>query len=112
MELAVEEIGNGVTRIVLDGRMDIAGASAIDTRFSALAGSRRSLVIDLAKVSFLASMGIRLLVLGAKTVASKGGKIVLLDPVPQIESVLTTAGIDTVIPIHHDAASAVAAVML
>ena len=78
----------------------------------ALAGSRRALVVDLSKVSFLASMGIRLLVIGAKTVASKGGKIVLLDPDPNIESVLTTAGIDSVIPIHHDRASAVAAVTL
>ena len=112
MELATEELGNGVTRIALDGRLDIAGAQAIDMRFNTLAGSRRSLVVDLSRVSFLASMGIRLLVIGAKTVAAKGGKIVLLSPDSAIEGVLKTAGIDMVIPIHHDRASAVAAVTL
>jgi anti-sigma B factor antagonist len=110
MEIATEEMGNGVTGIVLDGRLDIAGAQTIDMRFNTLAGSRRSLVVDLSKVSFLASMGIRLLVIGAKTVAAKGGKIVLLGPNEAIEGVLKTAGIDSVIPIHHDRASAVAAV--
>jgi anti-anti-sigma factor len=112
MEIATEEIENGVTRVVLDGRLDIAGAQTIDMRFNTLAGSRRSLVVDLSKVSFLASMGIRLLVIGAKTVAAKGGKIVLLGPNEVIESVLKTAGIDSVIPIHHDRANAVAAVTL
>jgi anti-anti-sigma factor len=110
MELVVEDLEQGVTVVHLDGRLDIAGASAVDLRFSALAGSRRALVVDLAKVSFLASMGIRLLLTGAKTVASKGGKVVLLAPDANAEKVLAMARIDTLIPIHSDAASALAAV--
>lgn len=111
MDLAVEE-REGVTLVHLDGRLDIAGASAVDLRFSALAGSRRSLVVDLSKVSFLASMGIRLLLTGAKTVAAKGGRMVLVGPDAEVEKVLATAGIDMLIPIHADAASAIAAVKL
>jgi anti-sigma B factor antagonist len=110
MELATEEIEGGITRIVLDGRLDIAGAGAIDLRFNTLAGSRRAVVVDLSRVSFLASMGIRLLLTGAKAANSKGGKMVLLGPDPAVEKVLKTAGIDTLISIHHDAAGAIAAV--
>jgi anti-sigma B factor antagonist len=110
MELATEELDGGVTRIILNGRLDIAGAGAVDLRFNTLAGSRRAVVVDLARVSFLASMGIRMLLTGAKTVQSKGGKMVLLDPEPGVEKALTMAGIDTVIPIHRDIDGAAAAV--
>jgi anti-anti-sigma factor len=111
MDLAVEE-RNGVTLVHLAGRLDIAGASAIDLRFSALSGSRRALIVDLSNVSFLASMGIRLLLTGAKTVSAKGGRMVLLKPDAEVEKVLATAGIDTLIPIHADETSAMAAVKL
>lgn len=109
MELVTEERADGVTWVTLDGRLDIAGTSMIDLRFNTIAGARRSVVVDLSRVTFLASMGMRLLLTGAKTVASKGGHMVLHAPAPMVEKVLTTAGIDNVIPIHHEAASALAA---
>lgn len=112
MELAVEDMESGVTLVRLNGRLDIAGANAIDLRFSALAGSRRSMVVDLSGVTFLASMGIRLLLGSAKTVTSKGGHLVLMAPVADVKKVLITAGIDTLIPIHPDVQSATAAVKL
>ena len=110
MELATEELDGGVIRIILNGRLDIAGAATIDLRFNTIVGSRHAVVVDLARVNFLASMGIRLLLTGAKTMQSKGGKMVLLGPEPGVEKALTTAGIDTVIPIHRDIAGAAAAV--
>jgi anti-anti-sigma factor len=110
MQLTVEDLEGGVTRVILDGRLDIAGTGTIDLRFNTIAGSRRSLVVDLSRVSFLASMGIRLLLTGAKAVQSKGGKMVLLSPGPEVEKALTMAGIDTVIPIYRDDAGAAAAV--
>lgn len=110
MDMAIEESETGVTCVSLNGRLDIAGASTIDLRFNTIAGSRRAIVVDLSQVSFLASMGIRLLLTGAKATQSKGGSMVLLSPDPTVEKALTTAGIDTVIPIHHDRADAIAAV--
>jgi anti-sigma B factor antagonist len=111
MEISTEELDGGVTSIVLAGRLDIAGAGAIDLKFSTLAGSRKAVVVDLTQVSFLASMGIRTLVSGAKAVRSHGGKMVLLSPEENVEKALKTAGIDALIPIHHDRATAIAAVI-
>jgi anti-anti-sigma regulatory factor len=54
----------------------------------------------------------RLLLLVGKTMAARGGKMALLSPLPEVASVLHTAGIDTVIPIcaaRHAAVAAVAA---
>jgi stage II sporulation protein AA (anti-sigma F factor antagonist) len=59
MDMQVQEAEGGIIRVVLEGRFDIAGAQEVDLRFSAPAGSAKTLVVDMAKVSFLASMGVR-----------------------------------------------------
>ena len=110
MEMNVEELPSGATLVVLRGRLDVAGASSIELKFSATAGARKAVVVDLLGVSFIASMGMRLLLLVAKTMAARGGKMALLSPVPDVASVLHTAGIDTVIPICNERDTAVAAV--
>jgi anti-anti-sigma factor len=110
MMLATEEVTPGVTKINLTGRLDIAGAQAIDLHFNALVGSQRAIIVDLAEVAFIASMGLRTLILGARTVASKRGRIVLYRPIPEVENVLVTSGTDTVVPIVHQLDDAIRAV--
>jgi anti-sigma B factor antagonist len=110
MEMTVEELDGKVTKVVLSGRLDTAGAAQIDLKFSTIAGARRAIVVDMAGVSFLASLGIRVLLIGAKAAASKGGKLVLLSPDPNVVAVLKSARIDTLIPVLHDLNEAVAAV--
>lgn len=111
MEIVIEELEGGVTRINLTGRLDIAGSAAIDLRFSTVSGSRQAIVVDLSRVSFIASMGMRTLVSGAKAARSKGGRMVLLLPDANVEKALKIACIDTLIPIYHDSDEAIAAVV-
>jgi anti-sigma B factor antagonist len=110
MDMQVEELDGGVTNVMLRGRLDTVGAGAIDLKFSAVAGSKRAIVVDLSGIDFLASLGIRVLVMGAKAVRNKGGKLVLLSPDENVHSVLTTAGIEQLIPILFDRPAAIAAV--
>ncbi len=53
--------------IVLIGRLDLTGSAKIDLPFNATAGSNRNLLMDMSGVTFVASIGIPRLVLGAKT---------------------------------------------
>jgi len=110
MELRVEKLSGNVARVVLTGRLDAQGAAAIDRRLSEIAGSGRPVILDLAAVSFLSSMGIRSLVVSARASKLKGGKLVLLSPVDYVASVLKTSAIDRVIPTFDDLEQAVAAV--
>ncbi len=64
------------------------------------------MVVDLSGVDFLASIGIRLLTLTAKLVASRGGKMVILNPTPEVEHVLDVTGIPAIIPIYSHLESA------
>ena len=110
MELTVENYAEGVTGIRLDGRLDTVGTGAIELRFSAVTGAKRAVIVDLSGVEFMTSLGIRLLLQGARTVRSKGGKLVLLQPRELVETVLKTAGIDSMIQIFHERDAAIAAV--
>jgi anti-anti-sigma factor len=110
MPIAVHDLEGGVTRVLLSGRIDIAGVQEIDMRMSVVAGSRRAVVIDLSGVSFIASMGLRCLVSAAKTVSGNQGRMVLLSPNATVETVIKTTGIDMMIPIFHDAGEAFRAV--
>jgi anti-anti-sigma factor len=110
MEMVVEDIDGGVTNVILRGRLDTAGADAIDLKFNAVAGSKRAIVVDLSNVNLLTSLGIRVLLLGARAVKSKGGKLVILSPDANVRAVLQTAKTDTLIPIFDDVKAAIAAV--
>ena len=109
MKLSTESMDGGITRILLDGRLDIQGAAAVDLKMNVLAGSNKFLLIDLSNVSFLGSMGLRSIVIPAQAVSRRGGKVALFNPVPMVEEVLKASNIDQIIPIFHDLDSAVAA---
>ena len=70
------EPGLDVVTVVLVGQLDVMGAGKIDLQFNA-AGAHRDVIVDMAGVDFLASIGIRTLVVGAKTVQRRGGTLVL-----------------------------------
>ena len=110
MNLQVADISQDAVRVTLKGRLDIAGAAEIDLPFNTVIGSKRGVVVDLSDVTFLASIGIRVLVLGAKQLQRRGGNLVLLSPHPVAEKVLEMAGITDILIIVRDEASAVAAV--
>jgi anti-sigma B factor antagonist len=109
MTLSTESMDGGITRILLDGRMDIQGSAAIDLKMNVLAGSSKFLLLDLSKVSFLGSMGLRSIVLPAQAVKRRGGKMAIFGPVPMVEEVLKASNIDEIVPIFHDLDAAVAA---
>ena len=109
MTISTESMEGDITRVLLDGRLDIEGAAVIDLRMNVLAGSVKFLLIDLQKVSFIGSMGLRSIVIPAQAVRRRGGKVALFGPVPMVEEVLKASNIDQVIPIFHELDSAVAA---
>ncbi len=110
MEMEVFTIAPHAVRIKLTGRLDMAGSARIDLGFNAMAGANRGIVVDLSAVTFLASIGIRTLVMGAKTVQRRGGKLILLNPSPDVRQVLEITGITDLMPIMDDQDAAAAAV--
>lgn len=109
MDMQVIEDVGGVTVAVLDGRFDIAGAQEVDLSFSTLAGSRKALVVDLGKVSFLASMGVRTLMLSAKTIIRRGAAMAVCGADENVEKVLRSTGFDEIVALYPNRESAISA---
>ena len=100
MEINCELLEEDIYKINLKGRMDIIGNADIDIKFSGMTALPRMLfIVDLSEVNFIASIGIRTLLLIAKATHNRNGKIVILNPDSQVKKILLMAGIDMVIPI-------------
>jgi len=111
MNIEAESLDGGIQKISLAGRMDVQGAQEIDLKFTSYTANKTAVIVDLSGVDFLASIGIRTLLMSAKAVSSRGGKMVFLNPDTNVTHILAMAGIDTLIPIFRsldEAQSAVA----
>jgi len=110
VDLAFETLPSGALLITLTGRLDVAGASQIELRFTALAAGHKSVVVDMQGVEFMASMGLRMLIMAARSAASKGGRLVLWRPTETVASVITTSGVENLLPMVEELAEAEARV--
>jgi anti-anti-sigma factor len=107
MQLSSENLDGNIVQIKLSGRMDIDGTHAIEHAFAALTGATKGqFLIDLSGVYFMASVGMRALIVAAKAQAFLGGKLVLYKPEPVVGEALITAGIAALVPICDDMACA------
>jgi anti-anti-sigma factor len=98
MDMAVSELAGGVTCVRLQGRMDAAGAGRIDLPFTAnVVAVGHNAVIDLSGVTFIASMGIRLLISAARGLHGKGARLALFGARDMVRTVLDEAAIDQII---------------
>jgi anti-sigma B factor antagonist len=91
MQIQIED-GGATARVVLIGKLDIAGAEVVALPLATLSGSKESVTIDMSGVTFIASIGVRHLISASRALARRGGSLTLLDPGEIVTEVLTTSG--------------------
>jgi anti-anti-sigma factor len=107
MELKVETLEGGVRCVHLSGRLDLKGTQGVEKEFTAqVAGLKQSVIVDMSKVEYIASIGIRLLLSNVKGLTAAKARMVILKPQQMVDDVLKMAGLDAVIPIEYDVATA------
>jgi len=99
MKIETSALGPDIALIVLDGRLDIAGAAEVEEEFGARVAQARVVVVDLSQTPFVASIGIRLLLANAKGLSRRNGSMLLCGCDPQVERVLRSTGVDQLIAI-------------
>lgn len=110
MSFTMRDVADGVIDVAIQGRLDTPGVEAIETRLSAeVIAHHASTTIDLSRVEFVGSMGIRMFVSLARSLARQNRKLVLYSPQPQVKESFDSVGLDTLIPIASDGPTALAA---
>jgi anti-anti-sigma factor len=91
---------NGVTRLRLWGRLDSTGADRVGERFTQhVVSGAQPTVVDLSGVSYVSSMGIRLLIASAKGLRKKGATMVLFGAQHSVRAVFEQAALDQILDI-------------
>ena len=104
MQIAINDDGSAAT-VTMVGRLDISGAEVVALPLATLSGSKSALFVDMAGVTFVASIGLRHLVSAAKAIGRRGGRLVLLNPNPVVTEVITTSGLAGLLQIERGGAA-------
>jgi len=112
MKLQYNELDSNIRLIKLTGKLDMYGVNVIDVEFiRRCSGENPRVLVDLSGVNYISSIGIPMLINAAKSVASRGGKLALLNPQRNVAEVLELTGIPLIIPIYYALESAKTAVL-
>jgi anti-sigma B factor antagonist len=107
MRIESEEQADGILKVSLHGRMDIAGVDAIAMQLTAVtAPVGRRVIIDLSGVDFLASIGVRSILQNARAMSLRGGALAVCCARPVVAEVLESAGVGNVVPVAADLSAA------
>lgn len=108
--MRVEQVAlpGGVLLIKLVGPLDIAGASEVEAPLSSIAEKHDKVIISFDGVTFLASIGIRVLVKTARAIGKRNGRLVVYGLNADARKVLRSTGVDTIVPVAADQTAAIA----
>jgi anti-sigma B factor antagonist len=99
MEMEHDNVGE-VRRVVLVGRLDTKGVDLVETRFgAAIVPNGKDTIVDLTQVTFMASMGIRMLISTTRALSRKGARLVLYGAGPGVKDVIETTALTEIIPL-------------
>jgi anti-anti-sigma factor len=104
-EITTEE-GEGRTRVVLAGELDIASAPQFEEGMEkAEAGTPDLLVLDLRKVEFIDSTGLRAVIAADERARAAGRRFVIIRGTPAVERVFSVTQLDQRLEIVDDPAA-------
>ncbi len=85
----IHPAGKGSQRVAIGGRLDTHTYEDLDEALAPLLTRQlHSLVLDLSGLEYISSAGIRSVFKARKMLAPHGGKVLLVNPQPQIQKVL------------------------
>jgi anti-anti-sigma factor len=88
LDIKIQPPGNGSQRVNLSGRLDTHTYEDLDKALvPILTPQLRSLVLDLSDLEYISSAGIRSIFKARKYLAAINGKLLVVNPQPQIQKV-------------------------
>ena len=111
MDMEIRDEGNNVRKVLLSGRLDTPAVLQIEPQFvTGLVPGGKHAIVDLSKVDFVASMGIRMFISVARIMRDKQAKLAFYAPQQMVGEVLKIASLHEIVPVCATADDAVKAV--
>jgi anti-sigma B factor antagonist len=98
MLISVDQSENGV-ELNIDGRIDTNTSPQLQGEILKAFQKSKSVVLNFGKVSYISSAGLRALLIGQKTAASKGASMRLVNVPDVVMTVLETVGFSKILKI-------------
>jgi len=108
MEIS-ESTLNGITVLKLSGRLDGLAAPELEKHFGgAVARGKERLVFDCSGVEYASSAGLRVFLLAAKQMKTRGGRCAFAALTPALRDIFTVSGFLDILEVHDTVAQATA----
>jgi len=89
LKVTIAESRSLTKTIALEGRLDNATVDVLDKELdTVLASAVKVVVFDLGKLDYITSAGLRSIFGAQKVMTARAGKVMLLNPQPQVQKVL------------------------
>ena len=94
---------NGILVCSLSGRLDAVSANETSSELLELtAGSVVKVLLNLEKLEYVSSLGLRVFVQAAKQLGGKGGTLKLCSATPAVRKVLEISALDTLLDLRDN----------
>jgi anti-anti-sigma factor len=88
LDIRIQPAANGSQRVAVGGRLDTHTYEDLDVALAPLLTPQlQSLVLDLSALEYISSAGIRSIFKARKALVGHGGKVLVVNPQPQIQKV-------------------------
>jgi len=94
----------------ISGRIDTSTAADAEHKLTAEVRQGRRVVLDMTRVAYVSSAGLRVVLMAAKLAKANRGAVALFGLQPTVREVFAMSGFDKVVTIRDDEAAALAAV--
>lgn len=93
LDITIKETKKDAYLLTLTGELDTITSTELEKQVAPVLSSALGIIIDLTGLGYISSMGLRILAIIRKRVSERGGTVLLVNPQPQIQSVLDSVKI-------------------
>ncbi|MCP4181609.1 MAG: STAS domain-containing protein [bacterium] len=102
-----QESKNGIHCLKIEGRLDAASAADAEKTISeVITSGADKIVINLEELRYISSAGLRTLLVAAKEIKSKNGKIVICSMIESVKKIFDISGFTSIFDIEDTEAKA------
>ncbi len=106
--ITTADAGANRTVVALRGELDLATAEGLWTEIDRHLGPGRAVVLDCADLSFMDSMGLRILLRAVRRADEVGGQFAVAALSADVQRVIVLSGMSERVPMHPDLDAALA----